>query len=68
MLTIRASVAAVVLAATATVSAGAGYVVTRITLRTDLALSCPKSPAPAASDRGIPLGGPPLPTNEGKTW
>jgi len=68
MLTVKASVAAAVLAATAAVSAGAGYLVTKATLRTDVTVSCPKLPAPAVSDRGVPLGGPPLPTNHGKKW
>jgi len=68
MLTVKASAAAVLLAATATVSAGAGYLVTRATLRTDLTVSCPKPSAPVASNRGVPLGGPPLPTNQGQKW
>jgi hypothetical protein len=68
MLTVKASVAAVVLAATAVVSAGAGYLVTKATLRTDVTVSCPKLSAREVSDRGVPLGGRPLPTNQGKKW
>jgi hypothetical protein len=68
MLTVKASVAAAMLAATATVAAGAGYLVTQATLRTNLTVSCPKLSAPAVGDRGVPLGGAPLPTDQGKKW
>jgi len=67
-LTLKASAALVVLAATAAASAGAGYLVTRATLRSDVNVTCPRPSVPAAGDRGVPLGGPPLPTNQGKKW
>jgi len=57
-----------VLAATAAASAGAGYLVTRATLHSDVTASCPRPSVPAAGDRAVPLGGPPLPTNQGKKW
>ena len=68
MLTLKASAAVVVLAATAAASAGAGYLVARATLQSDVTASCVQPSVPAAGDRGVPLGGPPLPTNQGKTW
>jgi len=67
-LILKASAAVVVLAATAAASAGAGYLVTRATLRSDVTVTCPRPPVPPTGDRGVPLGGPPLPTDQGKKW
>ena len=68
MLTIKASIAAVVLAATATVSAGAGYVVTRVTSGRSRAELPTRHRCTCGTVSRLPLGGPPMPTNEGKTW
>jgi hypothetical protein len=68
MLTIKASAAVVVFVATAAASAGAGYLVTRATMQSDVTASCPQPSVPAAGDRAVPLGGPPLPINQGKKW
>jgi len=48
MLTLKTSVAAAILAGTAAVSAGAGYVVSRATMTAQVVVSCPQ-PAPAAA-------------------
>lgn len=68
MLTLKASVAAAILAGTAAISAGAGYLVTRATMRTDVAVSCPSTTsAPAAPARpDLPAGT--VPNYKGKQW
>lgn len=68
MLTLKASVAAAILAGTAVASAGASYVITRAAMRANVAVSCPQPASAAADNRGVPLGGPSLPTNQGKKW
>ena len=68
MLNLKISVAAAVLVATAAVSAGASYFVTRATFNNNLSIDCPRQSSPAADNHGVPLGGPPLPTNQGKQW
>jgi hypothetical protein len=68
MLTLKTSVAAAILAGTAALSAGAGYVVTKATIQTNVAVSCPTPGAPSAENHSVPLGGPPLPTNQGQKW
>jgi hypothetical protein len=68
MLTLKTSVAAAILAGTAAVSAGAGYVVTKAAVQANVTVSCPTPVTPSADNRGVPLGGPPLATNQGKKW
>ncbi|MDT7952804.1 MAG: hypothetical protein RQ966_14975 [Acetobacteraceae bacterium] len=68
MLTLKISVAIVILAGTAAVAAGASYLVTRTTMQANVAVSCPAPVASAAENRSVPLGGLPLPTNQGKKW
>lgn len=70
MLTLKASVAAVVLAGTALASAGAGYVISRATLTAQVAVSCP-APAVAAPSPVLPHSLPSGPTpslDAGKKW
>lgn len=65
MLTLKASVAALILVCAVAATAGATYVATKATVT----VSCPAippTPAPS-SNRGIPLGNP-LPLNQGKKW
>lgn len=68
MLTLKASVAAAVLAGTAAISAGAGYLVTKATMQANVALSCPStSTKPAAPVRpDLPPGT--VPSYKGKQW
>ena len=68
MLTLKTSVAAAILIATAVAAAGASYLVTSTTMQAKVEVSCPTPAAPATENRGVPLGGPPLPTNQGKKW
>jgi hypothetical protein len=68
MLNLKASVAAAVLAGTAIVSAGASYFVTKATAQATVSVSCPPPKTPPTESRGVPLGGPPLPTDQGKKW
>jgi hypothetical protein len=68
MLTLKTSVAAAILAGTAAISAGASYVVTKATIQTRITVGCPTPSASTPERRGVPLGGPPLPTNQGKKW
>jgi capsular polysaccharide biosynthesis protein len=68
MLNLKISVAATILATTAAVSAGASYFVTKPTFQNNVNIDCPRQSSPAADNRGVPLGGPPLPTNQGKQW
>jgi hypothetical protein len=68
MLKLKISVAAAILATTAAVSAGASYFVTKATFQNNVNIDCPLQSSPAADNRGVPLGGPPLPTNQGKQW
>jgi hypothetical protein len=49
MLTLKMSVAAAVLVATAAASAGTAYLVTKATMRTNIALSCPTTPRASTS-------------------
>lgn len=68
MVTVKASVAAVILAGTAAISAGVSYAVTRSVIQTNVAVRCPLPPPASAGDSGVPLGGTPLATNQGKKW
>jgi hypothetical protein len=68
MLTLKTSVAIAVLGGTAAVSAGAGWLVTKATAQANVAISCARPAAPATENYGLPLGGPPLPTDQGKKW
>lgn len=68
MLTLKTSVAATILVGTAAIAAGASYLVTRTTMQANVAVSCPAPAAPTVENRGVPLGGAPLPTNQGKKW
>jgi hypothetical protein len=57
VLTLKASVAAAVLAGTALVSAGAGYAISRTTMTAQVAVSCPApavTAAPAPPTRSFP--------------
>ena len=70
VLTLKASVAAAILAGTALASAGAGYIVSRATVTAQGAVTCPgpvMAAAPAAGPHALPDGGAPLPLN-GKKW
>ncbi len=70
MLTFKASVAVAILAGTALASAGAGYVVSRATMTTQVAVSCPAPVAPAVQPER-PWSLPPGPTpdiNAGKRY
>ena len=66
MLTLKTSVAAAILAGSIGVTAGITYVATVATAQ--VTVKCPSASVSASDNRGIPLGGPPLPTNEGKRW
>ena len=55
MLTLKASVAAAVLAGTALVSAGAGYAISRATLTAQVAVSCPAPTVAAALARNCSM-------------
>jgi hypothetical protein len=68
MLSLKTSVAVVILAGTAAVSAGASYVVTKASLHANVTTTCPTPATPSADNRGVPLGGPPLSTNQGTKW
>lgn len=65
LLTLKASVAAAVLAGTALASAGAGYVVSRVTMTAQVAVSCP--PPTAAVQPQLPWALPsgPVPKTTG---
>lgn len=69
MLTLKASVAVAALIGTAIVSAGAGYFVSRVTMTTQVAVSCPQ---PASSNAPQSKSFPPLgtlpPTTGGKQF
>jgi hypothetical protein len=70
MLTLKASVAALVLAGTALASAGAGYVVSRITMTAQVAVTCP-APAATASTAELPHSlpnGPAISATKGREW
>jgi hypothetical protein len=70
MLTLKASVAAVVLAGTAAVSAGAGYAVSRATMTAQVAVTCPASAATASAPElphSLP-NGPAISATKGKEW
>jgi hypothetical protein len=70
MLTLKASIAASVLAGTALASAGAGYVVSRTTMTAQVAVSCP-TPAANASAPEPPHAlpnGPTISATKGKEW
>lgn len=68
MLNLKISVAAAILVATAAVSAGASYIVTKTAINTNVSTDCPRQSSSTADNRGVPLGGPPLPTDQGKKW
>jgi hypothetical protein len=68
VLTLKTSIALAILAGTATLSAGAGYLVTKATVQANVTGSCPGPTAPTRENRNVPLGGPPLPTDQGKKW
>jgi hypothetical protein len=70
MLTLNVYLAAAVLAGTALVSAGAGYVVSRATIAGQGTVVCPAPAEPAASPQ-LPWylpSGPTPPLNAGKKW
>ncbi len=70
MLTVKASVAAAVLAGTALVSAGAGYAISRATFTAQVAVSCPAptvAVAPPELLHALPDGPTPA-LNAGKKW
>ena len=60
MLTLKASVAAAVLAGTALLSAGAGYAISRATLTEQVAVTCPQTPSAAVPAVPRPNAFPPL--------
>jgi hypothetical protein len=67
MLTLKASVAAAVIAGTALVSAGAGYAVSRATMTAQVSVTCPTPVAAPALPHSLPPG--PVPElNAGKKW
>jgi len=68
MLNLKFSAAAAILAVTAAVSAGASHIVTKMMVDTSVKVDCPRQSPPAADNRGVPLGGPPLPTDQGKRF
>lgn len=69
MITLKTSVAMIALLATAAVSAGATYFGVTSSMQATAIASCPPSAlSPQAAQKGIPLGGPPLPTNQGQKW
>jgi hypothetical protein len=72
MLSIKASVAAAIIAGTAAASAGTAYLVTRASLRADITASCLTTPTqstrlPAQTRSFPPLGNVPS-TTGGKQW
>jgi hypothetical protein len=70
MLTLKTSAAAVVLAGTAAASASAGYFVSRATMTSEVAVSCP-TPATAASTGQLPHSlpnGPVISATKGKDY
>jgi hypothetical protein len=70
MLTLKTSAAAVVLAGTAAASAGAGYFVSRSTMTSEMAVSCP-TPAAASSAPRLPHSlpnGPVISATKGKDY
>jgi hypothetical protein len=70
MLTLKASVAAAVLAGTALISAGAGYAISRATFTAQVAVSCPAptvAVAPPELLHALPDGPTPA-LNAGKKW
>lgn len=70
MLTLNVYLAAAVLAGTALVSAGAGYVVSRATMTGQGTVTCPVPAEPTASPQRpwyLPSG-PTPPLNAGKKW
>jgi hypothetical protein len=68
VLTLKTSIAVAILAGTATLSAGAGYLVTKATVQANATANCPGPRAPTIENRSVPLGGPPLPTDQGQKW
>ena len=67
MLTLKAPVAAAVLAGTALVSAGAGYVVSQATMTAQVSVTCPAPAAAPVLPHSLPPG--PVPElNAGKKW
>jgi hypothetical protein len=68
MINLKASAAVAFLTATALVSAGAGYAVSRATFTGEVAVSCP---TPVASAPELPQAlpnGPTIPVTKGKGW
>ena len=72
MLTLKTSLAAAILVGTATLSAGAAYLVTRAKMQANVTVSCPAPPASAAAPPAQPRAFPPLgnlpSTTGGKQW
>jgi hypothetical protein len=72
MLTLKASVATAILVGTAAASAGAGYLVTNVTMRANVTLACPGASSPSVSTPTPAHSFPPLgnvpSTTGGKQW